>query len=136
MTHLSKTKLNFIGLLTLLTLVSAGSGAMILRIALPEYYFEGYPFIPLYFYVLGLLGVYMFGAYKRYTPRKMLLLYMAMKGMKMILSLILILIYCLVVHEEIKAFLLTFVSFYLVYLIFETWFFFKMDWKRKKDKQE
>lgn len=136
MMNLSKTKRNFIGLLTLLTLVSAGAGAMILRGALPEYYFEGYPFIPIYFYILGLLSMYIVDAYKRFTPQKVLLLYMAMKVMKMILSLVLILIYCLIVDEQIKAFLLTFVSFYLVYLIVETWFFFAMNWKRKKEKQE
>lgn len=136
MMNLSKTKRNFIGLLTLLTLISAGAGAVILRGALPEYYFEGYPFIPIYFYILGLLSMYIVDAYKRFTPQKVLLLYMAMKVMKMILSLVLILIYCLIVDEQIKAFLLTFVSFYLVYLIVETWFFFAMNWKRKKEKQE
>lgn len=134
--NLSKTKRNFIGLLTILTLVSAGAGAMILNRTLPEYYFEAYPFIPVYFYILGLLSLLMFDAYKRFPPQKVLLLYMAMKVMKMILSLILILIYCMIVHEEIKSFLLTFVSFYLVYLIVETSFFFKMNGVRKKEKQE
>ena len=56
-----------------------------------------------------------------------LLLYLAMKMIKMILSLILVLIYCLAVREEARAFLLTFISFYLIYLIFETWFFFSFD---------
>lgn len=134
--NLSKTKRNFIGLLTILTLVSAGAGAMILNRILLEYYFEAYPFIPIYFYILGLLNLLMFNAYRRFSAQKVLLLYMAMKVMKMIFSLILILIYCLVVHEEIKAFLLTFVSFYLVYLIVETSFFFKINGVRKKEKQE
>ena len=57
-----------------------------------------------------------------------------MKMIKMILSLILLLIYCLAVREEAKAFLLTFISFYLLYLIYETWFFFsfEVNLKRKK----
>ena len=52
----------------------------------------------------------------------------------MILSIILVLIYCLAVREEAKAFLLTFISFYLLYLIYETWFFFsfEVNLKRKK----
>ena len=58
-----------------------------------------------------------------------------MKMIKMILSLILLLIYCLAVREEAKAFLLTFISFYLLYLIYETWFFFsfEVNLKRKKN---
>lgn len=56
------------------------------------------------------------------------------KMVKMILSIILVLIYCLAVREEAKAFLLTFISFYLLYLIYETWFFFsfEVNLKRKK----
>lgn len=56
------------------------------------------------------------------------------KMVKMILSIILVLIYCLAVREEAKAFLLTFISFYLLYLIYETWFFFsfEVNLKRKR----
>lgn len=76
----------------------------------------------------------MFDACRRHAPQKLSLLYLAMKMIKMILSLILLLIYCLAVREEAKAFLLTFISFYLLYLIYETWFFFsfEVNLKRKK----
>ena len=71
---------------------------------------------------------------RQHAPQKMLLLYLAIKMVKMILSIILVLIYCLAVREEAKAFLLTFISFYLLYLIYETWFFFsfEVNLKRKK----
>ncbi|MCD7790698.1 MAG: hypothetical protein LUH55_09280, partial [Bacteroides thetaiotaomicron] len=96
--------------------------------------FGGYPFIPVYFYIFGLFSIYMFDACRRHAPQKLSLLYLAMKMIKMILSLILLLIYCLAVREEAKAFLLTFISFYLLYLIYETWFFFsfEVNLKRKK----
>ena len=76
----------------------------------------------------------MFDACRRHAPQRLLLLYLAMKMIKMILSLILVLIYCLAVREEARAFLLTFISFYLLYLIYETWFFFsfEVNLKRKK----
>ena len=98
------------------------------------HYFGGYPFIPVYFYIFGLFSIYMFDACRRHAPQKLSLLYLAMKMIKMILSLILLLIYCLAVREEAKAFLLTFISFYLLYLIYETWFFFsfEVNLKRKK----
>ena len=132
MVNISKTKRNFIGLNTLFAILSGAAGALILHIALPGHYFGGYPFIPVYFYIFGLFSIYMFDACRRHAPQKMLLLYLAMKMMKMILSLILLLIYCLAVREEAKAFLLTFISFYLLYLIYETWFFFSFEVKMKQ----
>ena len=132
--NISKTKRNFIGLNTLFAILSAGVGAVILHVALPGHYFGGYPFIPTYFYLFGLFSIYMFDTCRQHAPQKMSLLYLAMKMIKMILSLILLLIYCLAVREEAKAFLLTFISFYLLYLIYETWFFFsfEVNLKRKK----
>ena len=123
MVNISKTKRNFIALNTLFAILSGAAGAVILHIALPGHYFGGYPFIPVYF-----------DACRRHAPQKLSLLYLAMKMIKMILSLILLLIYCLAVREEAKAFLLTFISFYLLYLIYETWFFFsfEVNLKRKK----
>lgn len=132
--NMSKTKRNFICLNTLFSILSGGAGAVILHIALPGHYFGGYPFIPVYFYLFGLFSIQMFDVCRRHAPQKLLLLYMAIKVIKMIFSLLLLVIYCIAVGEEIKAFLLTFVSFYLLYLIYETWFFFsfELNLKRKK----
>lgn len=135
MVNISKTKRNFIGLHTLFGILSAGLGAVILHVALPGHYFGGYPFIPVYFYLFGLFSIYMFDACRRHAPQKLLLLYLAMKMIKMILSMLLLMVYCLAVREEAKAFLLTFVSFYLIYLIFETWFFFSFEMHRKLKKK-
>ena len=135
MVNISKTKRNFIGLNTLFAILSGAAGALILHIALPGHYFGGYPFIPIYFYFFGLFSIYAFDACRRHAPQRMLLLYLAIKMVKMILSIILVLIYCITVREEAKAFLLTFISFYLIYLIFETWFFFSFEVNQKRKKQ-
>ena len=42
---------------------------------------------------------------------------------------------CNKLREEAKAFLLTFISFYLIYLILETWFFFSFEVNQKRKKQ-
>lgn len=135
MVNISKTKRNFIALHTLFAILSAGVGALILHVALPGHYFGGYPFIPAYFYLFGLFSIYMFDACRRHAPQRLSLLYLAIKMVKMILSLILLLMYCIAVREEAKAFLLTFISFYLIYLIFETWFFFSFEVNRKRKKK-
>lgn len=135
MVNISKTKRNFIGLLTLYTILSGVGGFVIMREALPGHYFGGYPFIPVYFYLFGLFAIYMFDACRRYAPQKLVLLYLAMKVMKMILSVLLLVVYCIVVREEAKAFLLTFILFYLLYLIYETWFFFSFEMNQKLKKK-
>ena len=137
--NMSITKRNFLGYLSILTLVGGGLGALVLHYLEPGHYFGGYPFIPVYFYFFGLFSIYMFDACRRHAPQKLVLLYLAMKVMKIILSVILLLIYCIVVHQEAKAFLLTFISFYLLYLIYETWFFFSFEVnlkRKKKNKKE
>lgn len=136
MINISKTKRNFIGLLTLFTVLSGLAGALILHEALPGHYFGGYPFIPVYFYLFGLFGIYMFDACRRHSPQKLVLLYMGMKVIKMVLSIFLLLIYCIAVHEEARAFLLTFILFYLLYLIYEMWFFFSFEVNRERKKNK
>ena len=136
MVNISKTKRNFIALNTLFAILSGAAGAVILHIALPGHYFGGYPFIPVYFYIFGLFSIYMFDACRQHAPQKMLLLYMAMKVMKMLLSVILLVVYCFAVREEAKLFLLTFILYYIVYLIYETWFFFTYEVGKKQKKEK
>ena len=130
--NISKTKRNFIGFLSLYTIISGVLGAVILHEALPGHYFGGYPLIPIYFFLFGIFNIYMFDACRRNAPQKMLLLYLAMKIMKMLFSIMLLVVYCVIVREEARAFLLTFIAFYLIYLIYETWFFFKFEVNLKR----
>lgn len=129
------TKRNFIGLHTLFAILSAILGAVVLHFVLRGNYFSEYPIIPVYFYLFGLLSIYLFDECRLRTPRKLLLLYLVVKMVKLIFSILLIFIYYLVVREDIKTFLLTFLSFYLIYLIFETWLFFYFELNRKLKKK-
>ena len=130
---ISLTKRNFLYQITLLTLIAGWVGAGILHYLLPGHYFGGYPFIPVYFFLFGLFEISMFDACRKHAPQKMLLLYMAMK---MLLSVILLVVYCFAVREEAKLFLLTFILYYIVYLIYETWFFFTYEVGKKQKKEK
>jgi hypothetical protein len=55
-----------------------------------------------------------------------------MKIQKLILSIGLFVIYCLVIRVFLLEFAFTFVSFYLVTLFFETIFFYRLEWKSRK----
>lgn len=48
---------------------------------------------------------------------------------------IVMLVYCVAVREEARAFLLTFIANYLIYLIYDSWFFFTFEANRKLKKK-
>ena len=70
----------------------------------PEHYFAWFPFIPLYFYIFGWYYIFMFDYCRKYTPHKLLSVYMGMKFVKMVFSMIILLFYVLhvKVHKEVN----------------------------------
>jgi len=133
---MSTTKRNLICWHTLFAVISAVLGAVILRFALPGIYFKGYSWIPVYFYGFGLFSINILTTCHRNDSQRLLMLHLAMKTIKWVISLILAVIYCLAVREDVPVFLLIFTLFYLIYLIFETWLFssFEVNQKRKEEK--
>ncbi|MEG1562840.1 MAG: hypothetical protein RR365_03810 [Bacteroides sp.] len=132
---MSITKRNFLAILTLFTVVLGGVGALMLHYLTPGHYFGGYPLIPVYFYLYGVFYIYMFDACRYHAPKKMVMLFMGTKVLKMLTSVFLLIIYCVAVPDSAVAFLLTFVAFYLGYLIYESWFFFVYEWNKKLKKK-
>lgn len=128
---ISLTKRNFIVFLTLFTVLCGGLGAIVFHAFLPDQYFKAYPFIPAFFYLLGMFSIYVFEILRHKDPQKLTLFYMAIKIVKLLFSIVAILFYCVIVKIHEKEFILTFVGFYLLYLIFETWFFFMFELNRK-----
>lgn len=129
---ISTVKRNFLKLSFLFTIVCGGGGAAIFHFFMPEQYFQGYPLIPIYFFLFGIGSIYLLEACKRWAPKKVLLTYLAIKIIKLLASIIFLLLYCFIAQAYEKEFLLTFVVFYLLYLIFETWFFFVFEWNQTK----
>ena len=113
--------------LTALTLVVGIGGALILQHVLPEYNFSTYPFIPIYFYVFGLILIFLFERVRRNIQQKTLLLYASIRMMKLMVSIVVLVIYGVWIKIQIKEFLFTFIIFYLIYLIFEILFFFRFE---------
>lgn len=132
---MSITKRNFLVFLTLFTFIAGGAGALILHLLEPGHYFGGYPLIPVYFFIFGVFYIYMFDACRSHAPEKMLLLFLVAKILKLLVSVFLMIIYCVTVPDSATEFLLTFMSFYLGYLVYESWFFFVFEWNRKTKKK-
>lgn len=103
----------------------------------PGHYFKWYPAIPVYFYIFGWYYIYMFDMCRKYSPNKMLSVYMGMKFVKMVLSMVFILLYILLIKVQKEDFVLTFFLFYLFTLLHESIFFyiFEQNLKKKKEKK-
>ena len=116
---------------TLLMFVAGWTIGPALAIWMPIHYFEWYPFIPVFFYIFGWFTIYMFEACRKYAPQKIQLVYLGTKGIKMFFSLMMLLIYAVKVEEKKVEFFLTFFCFYVLTLIFDSWFFFRYERKQK-----
>lgn len=131
---ISQTKKLFITWYTLLMLVTGWTIGPAIALWIPEHYFEWYPFIPVFFYIFGWFTIYMFEACRRYAPKKIQLVYLGTKSIKMLFSLMVLLIYAIKVEEKKVEFFLTFFVFYIISLVFESWFFFRFEREQKGNK--
>jgi len=131
---ISLTKKLYLSWFTLLMFVASWTIGPAIATWIPEHYFEWYPFIPVFFYIFGWFTIYMFEACRRYAPQKIQLVYLGTKGIKMFFSLIILLIYAVKVEEKKVEFFLTFFVFYIITLIFDSWFFFHYERGQKVKK--
>lgn len=128
----SLTKKFFAIWYTLLILVTAWTIGPAIAHWMPGHYFEWYPFIPIFFYIFGWFDMSMFEACRRHAPQKIQLVYLGTKAIKMFFSLIVLLIYAVKVEEQKVEFFLTFLVFYFINLVFESWFFYHYERRNKK----
>jgi len=131
---ISLTKKLYLSWFTLLMFVAGWTIGPAIANWMPKHYFEWYPFIPVFFYIFGWFTIYMFEACRRYAPQKIQLVYLGTKGIKMFFSLIILLIYAVKVEEKKVEFFLTFFVFYIITLIFDSWFFFHYERGQKVKK--
>ena len=68
-------------------------------------------------------------------PQKLVLFHLALKIIRMIFSVFILVLYCLAVKDHIREFMVTFIIFYLVNLVFESWFFLAFECNRKRKKE-
>ncbi len=135
---MSKTKRNYLWQMAFLMLVGGGIGGWGYFNLCPHHYFNGYPLIPAYFFLLGVCMINLVEWGRRTMPDKLLQIYMLVRTIRMLASFILMLVYCVAVRTEAVAFMLTFIAFYLIYLTYDSWFFcmFEGNQKKKKEKKK
>ena len=132
----SITKRNYLWQITLLTVLIGGIGGWAYYSVFPHHYFGGYPLIPIFFLTFGVFMINMVESCRHRMPGRMLQIYLLMRVMRLLASIIVMLVYCVAVREEAKEFLLTFIVNYLIYLIYDSWFFFTFEANRKLKKKK
>jgi len=117
----------------LATMIAAGIvGFLLLKYAVPQYYFRWYPLIPVYFTLLG--GIMSAGMwyYSKRMPTKIVTVFMLMRGVKLLLTVGSIFLYYVLVGEQMVEFSLTTAVFYFLYLFVETYLFYRFEKMAKR----
>ena len=110
-------------------------GWLLLKLLFPQYYFLAYPSIPVFYYVLGLVAVVTLEHSKKTSDISLINRYMLMRVIKMACTVIFVMCSLFFMKEKRTYFVLTVVLFYFIYLIMETYMFFRYE-KRHRDKED
>src|SRR5574344_1957191 len=129
---LTITKKRFLFWKALVCLICGIIGWFIFQLYFPERYFVLYPCIPVFFFLFGVYYVTTFDQFRQYAPQKLLSVYIGMKFVKMVVSMMLLFVYILVIKVHKSDFIITFFLFYLMTILFETIFFCLYEQNLKK----
>lgn len=119
-------KQKFLKELNVFTLILFVASAVVYGLWLPQYYLGVYPAMLVYFYFLGFAGINIYSRALEQSPSTAGSKYLLVRMSKMILSLLLALVYCIAAGHVVQ-FLVPFASLYLLYLVFETWFYYRYE---------
>ncbi len=109
-------------------LLLAGFGIwFILKEFFPEILLDSYFVIPVFFYLLGLIFIYVFNHTSLNKPQKVVNVYMLLRMIKIFISAVIIFIYWLVDKEGLRSFAIVFVVFYVINMIWETYIYIRME---------
>ena len=114
----------FVKQLCILTLV-----VIVASVFMRTYLTVWWPAIVGFFFIVGLIVFYFADKAKKKDMRKFTNFYMGATVLKMVVYLTIILVYAISFKEDAKRFAVTFLVYYLVYSIFET---YKLAKKEKK----
>lgn len=132
-----KLRNKFIFLLALFIGVVGFGLWLILNHFFPDYLFQDYFLIPLFFLIVGLASTHTLTNLKLDRPNKLLNTFMLIRGIKMVFALGLTALYWLINEADIKEFAIVVVVFYLLYLFFETYIYIQLEkCNRKKLSQK
>lgn len=126
MKRLSKTKFYYLLQTTVLTMLLIVLEWGFFKL-FPQFLFSTYPLIPIFFFFVGVIMINAFEAIRSQDNVKGLVSFFAVRGIRIIVSLIVMLIYAVVARYEARNFMLCFAANYCIFLIYDCWFFTAFD---------
>lgn len=130
--QMKKLRRKFILILTFFVVFVAFGTWMVLIQFFPELAFKDYPLIPIFFYTVGIISIYVLTGLKIDKPNKLLNTFMLIRGIKMFLAITMTTLYWLLDRAEIRSFAIMLVAFYLCYLFLETYIYIQIEtWNKK-----
>jgi glucan phosphoethanolaminetransferase (alkaline phosphatase superfamily) len=114
-------------------LITGWGGWWLLQHIFTGSYFTWYPFIPSFFYLYGMIFINVLINSKKDNPRKLTNLYMILKLCKILASLLIAGIYLIAVKVQLREFSMVFITYYLLYMGLETYFFYRVEQVIKKN---
>ena len=118
----------------LLTLLTGGIGMWIFHTIRPSLFLSDYIWMPVYFFVFGALQMAGVTSRGRVDNMKRLVqAYLLARIAKLFVSVLAIVIFCLAVRTEVTVVVAAFVINYLIYLMYDSWFFSRLGKSRKKE---
>lgn len=133
----SRLSLRLMGLITFINAVIGISLGGLLYTIWPEYYFEWFPSIPLFYWVMAMAMTLVLDKAKRKKGDVTVTMYMLVRFCKFTLALVFMWLYASLVGEHLKTFGFTLMLFYFIYLGLETYTIYLFEKKRmKREKQE
>ncbi|MDR0294635.1 MAG: hypothetical protein LBH91_00345 [Prevotellaceae bacterium] len=121
-----------VSLLTSIVIAGIVTGLALYYI-FPASWFQWYPLIPAYFVLLGLITSIVTNYYRKEEPRKAINSFMMMKGLKIMLTIVGILLYYWLVNENMTEALLLAFGFYMLHLFVETLLLYRFEKASKQN---
>ena len=121
----------------LLTLLTGGIGMWVFHAVRPSLFLSDYIWMPVYFFIVGALLMAGVTAGSRTGNMKRLLqAYLLARMVKLFVSVIAVVVFCLAVQTEVTVVVAAFVINYFVYLMYDSWFFSRLGKSRKTVNKE
>lgn len=98
----------------------------------PATLIAAYPFIPLTFFISGIVLIEILYRMDKSNPRRLVNIYMILKFTKILIAAVLAVVYIFMLHVSIKPFIIVFAIFYMIYLFFETYSIYSVEKQMKK----
>ena len=117
-------KIKFAKSITLFTALLCVLAAVFYGYFFPEFYTKSFPFLLAFFYLFGFVSISVYSWAIVKAPNKAGNYYLAVRMLKMLIVMLGAFIYCLFNRAEVITFIFTLAVIYLVYLVFETRFYY------------